>query len=184
MDRGARWHAIGDADPPACQAAFDAWRGMHNLERPYAALGPSTSASHHRPSPHTFAEALPSVADGPGDEVRADHGGGQHSYRGRACVVGRDLRGRRVARRPTTPDGVRAVLFGCHRVGEPNPRRGAGLCPARGGGPNGAAVSLHAGQPCRSAVHQRAAHDRAGCLVCRLPPSALSPVTAIVGRAG
>jgi len=111
-----RAHAYRDlADS---QAAFDAWRGVYNLERPHAALGLATPASRYRPSPRPFPEALPPPEYGPDDEVRAVHGGGQLSYRGRLYFVGQALRGQPVALRPTSTDGVLAVHFCHHRMGQ------------------------------------------------------------------
>lgn len=104
-------------DLAAAQAAFDAWRDVYNLERPHQALGLVPPAQRYARSPRPFPERLPSVEYGPDDAVRAVHGGGQLSYRGRLHFVGTALRGHRVALRPTAADGVLAVYFCAHRVG-------------------------------------------------------------------
>jgi len=104
-------------DLAAAQAAFDAWRAVYNLERPHEALGMTPPVHRYAPSPRPFPARLPPVEYGPDDTVRAVHGGGQLSYRGRLYFVGQGLRGQRVALRPTTTDGVLAVYFCAHRVG-------------------------------------------------------------------
>ncbi len=105
-------------DLGASQLAFDAWRAVYNLERPHEAIGLATPIQRYAPSPRAFPDRLPEPAYGPDDAVRAVHGGGQLSYRGRLHFVGTALRGHRVALRPTGEDGVLAVYFCHHRVGQ------------------------------------------------------------------
>jgi len=105
-------------DLAASQAAFDAWRDVYNLERPHEAIGLVPPISRYAASRRPFPDRLPDPAYGPDDAVRAVHGGGQLSYRGRLHFVGTALRGQRVALRPTVDDGVLAVYFCHHRVGQ------------------------------------------------------------------
>lgn len=93
------------------QAGFDAWRDRYNLERPHAALKLATPASRYEVSPRRWPTTLPPIVYGPDDAVRAVHGGGQISYRGRAYYVSSALVGERVALRPTATDGVLAVVY-------------------------------------------------------------------------
>ena len=104
-------------DLVASQTAFDAWRAVYNLQRPHEAIGLATPIHRYAASPRPFPTTLPAPEYGPDDAVRAVHGGGQLSYRGRLHVVGTALRGHRVALRPTAEDGVLAVYFCHHRVG-------------------------------------------------------------------
>ena len=104
-------------DLAAAQTAFDAWRDVYNLERPHEALGLVPPIHRYTPSRRPFPGRLPEPEYGPGDAVRAVHGGGQLSYRGRLHFVGTALRGHRVALRPTSTDGVLGVYFCHHRVG-------------------------------------------------------------------
>lgn len=111
-------HPYRYADLAACQRAFDAWRHVYNLERPHQALGLAVPASRYQPSPRPFPEVLPPVEYGPDDIVRIVHRSGQVLYRNRAHFVSQALRGQRVALRPTQVDGVLAVYFCQHRMGE------------------------------------------------------------------
>ena len=117
-------------DCPACQAAFDWWRGVYNTERPHQALGLATPISRYAPSPRSFPETLPPIEYGDGDLVRKVGAEGWVSFKGHAFKVGRALRGYPVALRPTVPDGVWGVWFLTHPVAtvdlrgpEPNVRR-------------------------------------------------------------
>lgn len=111
-------HAGGYPDLDASQTAFDVWRAIYNLERPHAALGLVPPIHRYTASRRAFPDRLPVPAYGPDDAVRAVHGGGQLSYRGRRSFVGTALRGHRVALRPTGTDGLLAVYFCHHRVGQ------------------------------------------------------------------
>jgi transposase InsO family protein len=101
-----------------CQAAFDAWRDVYNLQRPHEALDLATPASRYTPSPRPFPEAPPPVEYGPGDAVRKVSAEGCVSFRGRPWRVGRAFVGEPVALRPTLNDGKMDVFY-CHqRVAE------------------------------------------------------------------
>jgi transposase InsO family protein len=113
-------------DLAACQAAFDRWRAVYNLERPHEALGLATPASRYRPSPRPFPETLPPVEYGPGEVVRKVQGDGTLSYRNRLYRVGKGLRGQPVALRPTPDEGVLAIYLGRAQVGLLDLRRPAG----------------------------------------------------------
>ena len=108
-------HRPPPADLAACQARFDGFRATYNLERPHAALpGHRPPSSRYSPSPRPFPEAMPPVIYGPDDQVRKVRGQGSISFRNRVHFIGRGLVGEPVAVRPTTTDGVYAVLY-CHQ---------------------------------------------------------------------
>jgi transposase InsO family protein len=111
-----RAHAYRDLDE--CQAAFDAWRDVYNLERPHHALDLVTPASRYQASPRPFPDPVPPIEYGPDDIVRRVYRSGQLSYRGRWYFVSQALRGQPVALRPTQIDGVLAVYFCHHLMGE------------------------------------------------------------------
>jgi transposase InsO family protein len=101
-----------------CQAAFDAWREVYNLQRPHEALGLATPASRYAPSPRAFPESPPPLEYGPGDAVRKVSTEGCVSFHGRPWRVGRAFAGETVAVRPTLSDGKMDVFY-CHqRVAE------------------------------------------------------------------
>lgn len=101
----------------ACQARFDAWRPIYNLERPHEALGLVPPVGRYRESPRGFPEQLPALEYGPGDVVRKVQAAGWFNFRGREFRVSKAFRGQPVALRPTTDDGVWEVFFGPHSIG-------------------------------------------------------------------
>ncbi len=103
-------------DPEVSQSRFDAWRSVYNHERPHEALGLAVPASRYRPSPRPFPEALPELVYGAGDVVRKVQDRGFIHFRGREWRVSVAFRGRPVALRPTTTDGLWDVYFGVHRI--------------------------------------------------------------------
>jgi len=102
-------------DLATCQTRFDGFRHTYNQERPHAALPDHRPpASRYAPSPRAFPEAVPPISYGPDDQVRKVRDQGSISFRNRIHFVGRGLVGEPVAVRPTTTDGVYAVLS-CHQ---------------------------------------------------------------------
>lgn len=102
-------------DHERCQARFERWRRVYNLERPHEALAMEVPASRYRCAARSYPEELPVVEYGPGEEVRQVSAGGQISFRGRRLRVGKAFVGHPVALRPTTTDGVWRVYF-CRQV--------------------------------------------------------------------
>ena len=98
-------------DLTQCQAAFDHWRPIYNLERPHQALGMETPASRYHVSHKAFPETLGPPQYGPGDLVRRVQDKGEISFKGRTFKVGKSFKGFSVALRPTTTDGVWNVFF-------------------------------------------------------------------------
>ena len=104
------------ADLPSCQAAFDQWRSVYNMERPHQALDLATPLSRYTLSPRSFPETLPTIEYGDGDLVRKVMAEGWVHFRGYAFKVGRALRGYPVALRPTVEDGIWGVWFMTHPI--------------------------------------------------------------------
>jgi transposase InsO family protein len=98
-------------DLAQCQAAFDHWRPIYNLQRPHEALGMQTPATRYHVSHKTFPETLAPPEYDPSDLVRRVQDKGQIHFKGRTFRVGKAFRGFSVALRPTPTDGVWDVLF-------------------------------------------------------------------------
>ena len=103
-------------DLAEAQALLDAWRHCYNHVRPHQALGGDVPAGRWRPSPRPFPDALPALAYGPGEEVRAVRHPGRVSFRGQVVRVGSGLVGERVAVRPDGDAGRFAVWLGPLRL--------------------------------------------------------------------
>jgi len=103
-----------------CQSSFDRWRDFYNLERPHHALGLDTPASRYSMSPRPFPEALPALQYDIDDQVRRVDINGRISFRGRPFRVGKAFKGKHVALRPTTTDGVWVVFFSLQPVANIN----------------------------------------------------------------
>lgn len=99
-----------------CQAAFDAWRTVYNLERPHEALGMAPPASRYQVSPRPFPETLPPVEYGPDDLVRKVQADGTVSVHGKTYLVSKAFRGYPVGLRPTAQDHIRQVYFCHHKI--------------------------------------------------------------------
>ncbi len=104
------------ADLPACQAAFDRWRHVYNLERPHEALALAIPASRYQPSPRPYPDVLPPLAYGPSDALRKVQAKGEFSFHGRIFVVGKAFCGQLVALRPTNDDALWNVFFHTHPI--------------------------------------------------------------------
>jgi len=98
-------------DLPQCQAAFDHWRPIYNLERPHQALGMKTSAARYQVSHKPFPETLEPPEYGPSDLVRRVQDKDQVSFKGRTFKVSNAFRGYPVALRLTSTDGASDVFF-------------------------------------------------------------------------
>lgn len=113
-----------EQDLAVCARRFEEWRHLYNLERPHEALGQKPPVSRYQPSPRPFPQTVPVWEYGPGDEVRRVQAEGWFSFKGRECRAPQAFRGERLALRPTPVDGVWAVFFGPHRIGEVDLRAG------------------------------------------------------------
>jgi transposase InsO family protein len=99
------------ADLAAAERAFDRWRDVYNMQRPHEALGLAVPGSRYQPSPRDYVETIASFEYAPGDIVRRVQQGGHVSFLGRAVKIPKAFRGKIVAFRPTTQDGVFDVVF-------------------------------------------------------------------------
>jgi transposase InsO family protein len=99
------------ADLAAAERAFDRWRNVYNAQRPHEALGLAVPASRYQPSPRDYVETIAPFEYASDDIVRRVQQGGHISFLGRALKVPKAFRGKAVAFRPTTQDGVFSVVF-------------------------------------------------------------------------
>ncbi len=112
---------VFQAEPPfpdlaAAQRRFDAWRDGYNAARPHQGLAFAVPLDRYTASPRSFPDPLPPIGYGPDDVERTVRDQGAISFAGRAYFVSRGLVGQRVAVRPTTTDGVFAVVSGMRQV--------------------------------------------------------------------
>jgi transposase InsO family protein len=98
-------------DIAAAQHAFERWRTVYNTQRPHEALELAVPASRYRPSPRDYVETVAPFEYAPGDAVRRVQQGGHVSFLGRNLKVPKAFRGKAVAFRQTTQDGVFNVVF-------------------------------------------------------------------------
>ena len=99
------------ADIDHCQISFDRWRDFYNLERPHHALELDTPASRYTISPRSFPQVLSIIEYDSDDQVRTVDVNGRISFMGRTFRVGKAFRGKQVALRPTSTDGIWTVFF-------------------------------------------------------------------------
>jgi transposase InsO family protein len=107
-----------------CQRAFDAWRPRYNHERPHEAIGMLTPGEVYRPSARPFPETLPTIAYGPGDQVRKVDGDGFISFKNRPWRIGKGFRGEFIALRASQIDGLFSVHYCAHHVATLDLRQG------------------------------------------------------------
>ena len=99
------------ADIAAAQRAFERWRTVYNTQRPHDALELAVPASRYQPSPRDYVETVAPFEYAPSEAVRRVQQGGHVSFLGRNLKVPKAFRGKAVAFRPTTQDGVFDVVF-------------------------------------------------------------------------
>jgi hypothetical protein len=99
------------ADLAAAERAFDRWRNVYNTQRPHEAIELAVPASRYQPSPRDYVETVAAFEYAPGDIVRRIQQGGHVSLLGRNVKVPKAFRGKTIAFRPTTQDGVFDVVF-------------------------------------------------------------------------
>jgi transposase InsO family protein len=98
-------------DLAAAERAFDRWRDVYNTQRPHEAIGLAVPASRYQPSPRDYVETIAPFEYAPDDIVRRVQQGGHVSLLGRAVKIPKAFRGKAVAFRPTTEDGVFDAVF-------------------------------------------------------------------------
>jgi len=98
-------------DLAAAERALERWRSIYNTQRPHEALELAVPASRYQPSPRDYVETIAPFEYASGDIVRRVQQGGHVSLLGRALKVPKAFRGKAIAFRPTTQDGVFDVVF-------------------------------------------------------------------------
>lgn len=98
-------------DLPHCQAAFDAWRDVYNLERPHHALGLQPPVTRYQVSPRPYPGLCPPIVYGPEDLVRRVQNGGWVHIHGRVAKVSKAFVHQPVAIRPVDAEGTFAIYF-------------------------------------------------------------------------
>lgn len=97
---------------PDCQAQFDRWRDVYNLERPHDALDLHPPIIRYRPSERPFPETLPPLLFPPGAAVRKVDSSGRTHFQGRRLRVGKAFRGQAVGlQHDQLTDGLVHVFF-------------------------------------------------------------------------
>ena len=104
------------ADLAAAERSLERWRNIYNTQRPHDALELAVPASRYQPSPRDYVETIAPFEYALGDFVRQVQQGGHISFRDRALKVPKAFRGKAVAFRPTTQDGVFDVIFRTQRI--------------------------------------------------------------------
>ena len=99
------------ADIAAAQRAFERWRIVYNTQRPHEALELAVPASRYQPSLRDYVETVAPFEYAPNDVVRRVQQGGHVSFLGRNLKVPKAFRGKDIAFRPTTQDGLFDVVF-------------------------------------------------------------------------
>jgi hypothetical protein len=116
QDELLRWTCLESL--AQCRARFDAWRDLHNHERPHEALGMDVPSQRYRISPRPYPEQLPPVEDASG-VVRKVRDHGRVTWNGRPWMGGKAFAGEPLVIRETNPDGLYDV-YSCalvvHRI--------------------------------------------------------------------
>lgn len=99
------------ADEAAAQTVFERWRAIYNHERPHEALGLQPPASRYQPSPRSYRDTPEPIDYAPQDQVRNVQDGGRLSFRGQIRRVPQAFKGRPVALRPSSAEGVYDVFY-------------------------------------------------------------------------
>jgi transposase InsO family protein len=104
------------ADLAAAERALDRWRNVYNTQRPHEALELAVPTSRYQPSARNYVETIAPFEYAPGDVVRRVQQGGHVSLLGRAVKVPKAFRGKSIAFRPTTQDGLFDIVFRTQRI--------------------------------------------------------------------
>jgi hypothetical protein len=121
------------ASLPAQQERFDAFRAVHNNERPHEALGQQTPASRYAPSLRPYSDRVEDPHYGEEVAVRRVRSNGQIKWAGELIFVGEALIGEPVGIRETE-SGDWLVRYADVELGDIHPqRRRLSPWPLRGG---------------------------------------------------
>jgi transposase InsO family protein len=120
MGKDERFHRSLKAEvlsgPPfanlaAAERALERWRNVYNTQRPHEAIELAVPASRYQPSPRDYVETIAPFEYASADIVRRVQQGGHISLFGRTIKVPKAFRGKAIAFRPTTQDGVFDIVF-------------------------------------------------------------------------
>ena len=98
-------------DLGAAERALADWRDVYNQQRPHEALALAVPASHYVASRRDYSEQPAPFEYGCGDIVRQVQEGGWVSLLSRKLRLPKAFRGKTVAFRPTSSDGVYEAFF-------------------------------------------------------------------------
>ena len=98
-------------DLAAAAQALEHWRHVYNHQRPHEALDLMVPADRYRLSSREYREMPQPFDYAPGDLLRKVQDGGRLSLGGREKRVPKAFKGKQVALRPTTDDGVYDVYY-------------------------------------------------------------------------
>jgi transposase InsO family protein len=96
---------------------FERWRSVYNTKRPHEAIGLITPIERYAASPRSYRETVEPFAYGPGDQLRrVAHHNGRLSFKNRLWRVPKAFKGKLLAIRSTSQDGVYDVVFRTTRI--------------------------------------------------------------------
>jgi transposase InsO family protein len=100
-----------------CQTAFDAWRGLYNLERPHEALDLDPPVTRYQPSQRLFPNLLPELRFPSGAAIRKVDAAGKFSLHGRSLRIGRAFHGQHIGLlADDLDDGVFHAFFNAYLI--------------------------------------------------------------------
>lgn len=92
------------------------WRMVYNTQRPHEALGMAVPAQRYQPSPRDYKEKVEPFDYAPGDTLRRVQDKGRISFKGRELRLPKAFKGRHIALRPTSEDGIYNVYYRHHHI--------------------------------------------------------------------
>ena len=104
------------------QAHCEQWRQLYNQIRPHDALDLAVPISRYRPSARAYQEVVAPFEYSVVDAVRIVHANGQIAYQGKVYKISEAFRGRTVAVRPSSDDGIMLVYYRHQRIARLNLR--------------------------------------------------------------
>ena len=100
------------------QSRCDQWRVLYNQIRPHDALGLEVPVSRYQPSQRAYKEVVAPFEYSEVDAVRTVRSNGQISYRGQVYKLSEAFKGRKVAVRPSSEDGMLLVYYRHQRIAQ------------------------------------------------------------------
>lgn len=100
----------------SCQASFDEWRDIYNMQRPHEALEMRPPISRYQPSLRKFPNVLPEIAYPDDADIHIVDGWASITLNNKRLKVGKAFIGLPVNVCPTLTEGVFDVYFGKEKV--------------------------------------------------------------------